>query len=151
MKPTQLYLPRSFRAQIGFIDAIRRAGRLPPDPDLLRLFRELAPGADWAAMQGKAEPYQPPRWLGFWQSFGVYWASDGILKIAAPEPVALVDVFDQVHRTHFIDRAVAPFRGQEGREATCMLLHDAEDGRIFVAPFEQAEATLFRQPRTPFF
>ena len=150
MKLTHLSLPRAFLDRIGFNEAIRKAIRVPTDPGLVQLFQKLAPNYDWARAQATPGVYQPPRWIGYWSSNHVYWASDGVLKLAIPEASAIEDVFAQVRTCHFAQRDELPFVSASTRDPSHLLLHDSELWRVYVAPFEHAEATLVRQARPVF-
>lgn len=150
MKLTHLCLPRTFLDRIGFNEAIRKAIRVPTDPGLVQLFQKLAPNFDWARAQATPGVYQPPRWLGYWSSNRVCWASDGVLKLVVPEPDAIEEVFNEVRHAHFAQRADVPFISATTRDPSHLLLHDSEQWRIYVAPFEHAEATLVRQARPAF-
>lgn len=150
VKLTQLCLPRTFLDRIGFNEAIRRAIRIPTDPGLVQLFQKLAPNFDWAGAQATPGIYQPPRWVGYWSSNGIRWASDGVLKLVIPETQAMDDVFRQVRECHFGDRCDVPFISESAKEPSHLLLHDSELGRLYVASFEQGEAMLVRQQRPAF-
>ena len=150
MKLTQLCLPRAFLDRIGFNEAIRKAIRVPTDPGLVQLFQKLAPNYDWARAQATPGVYQPPRWMGYWSSNHICWASDGVLKLAIPEAAPIEELFQEVKRCHFAGREALPFVSTTVREPSHLLLHDSELWRVYVAPFEHAEATLVRQQRPPF-
>ena len=150
MKLTQLCLPRTFLDRIGFNEAIRKAIRVPTDPGLVQLFQKLAPNFDWARAQSTPGVYQPPRWVGYWKSNQVCWASDGVLKLVIPETGVVEEVFGQVRESHYSAQAVLPFISSTARDPSHLLLHDSELWRVYVAPFEHGEATLVRQQRPSF-
>lgn len=150
VKITQLCVPRAFLDQIGFSEAIRKAIRVPTDPALVQLFQKLAPNFDWSRAQTSPRNYQPPRWMGYWYSHSVYWASDGVLKLAIQDASGLAELFRQIQETHFTGKIDLPFLSESRTEPPHMILHDSEPGRIYVAPFEQAEAVLMRQIRPLF-
>jgi hypothetical protein len=144
---THLCLPRDFLERIQFTQAVRSASELPPDPDLLRLFQEMAPQLDWAKAHENPARYEPPRWMGYWQARDTYWASDGVLKLAVRSPEPMADLFAEVQREHFSGTSALPFVGASLRDPSHMLVHDTEQAQLFVAAFEQAEALLVRQGR----
>ncbi len=147
MKPTAFALPRYFVDQIGFNEAVRRAIRLPTDPGLVEIFQKLAPDLDWASAQATPGNYLAPRWMGYWGAGDTFGASDGVLKLAVPQPGAMAKLFRQVETTHFRGGRLIPFVHLAEADPTHMLLHDTENTRLWVAPFEQAEATLVKQLR----
>lgn len=147
VKLTQISLPRAFLERLGFIQAIQAAIRVPTDPGLLDVFRQLAPNYDWDRARAAPVRYEPPRWIGYWKCGDNVWASEGVLKIMAPQASELLSLFDAVKRTHFADRAQPPFVSMDHRDPTHMLAHDTILEQLYVAAFEQGEALLVRQAR----
>ncbi|PTY05240.1 hypothetical protein DB347_17395 [Opitutaceae bacterium EW11] len=142
------FLPRAFLDEVGFTRTVRLAVQKPSDPELLRIFQQIAPRIDWTRYQPGAESYEPPRWIGYWAAQGVAWASDGVVKVILPNQDFPRTLFREVKDSCFATRPFAPFEGVNDREPGHMLLHDTEQWELHVEPFEHAEATLVNQSRT---
>jgi hypothetical protein len=146
---TELSLTRTFVSRIGFTQAVRDAAKVPADPELLRIFRKIAPKVDWDQAQASTRQYEPPRWLGYWSSAGKCWASDGVLKLMVRRAEPLQEVYDSLSKLHYRGSTALPFVSTSAADPTHMLLHDSELWRLYIASFEQGEATLVKQARVP--
>ena len=147
MHLTHVSRPRLFLEQLCFTQTVRDAARLPADAEWLRIFREIAPGVDWEKAKEQGNPYEPPRWIGYWYSQSRYWVSDGVLRVQAPRPSLLRELFEEVRQLHYAGRLLLPFEGQGTADPSHLILHDTELWRVYVTAFEQGEAALVRQAR----
>lgn len=150
LKLTSLHLPRAFLDQIGFNAAIRKAIRVPTDPQLVQIFQKLAPNFDWARAQACPGVYQPPRWMGYWKTLHALWASDGVVKLQLQDGHRVQALFTEAQACHFRHQVTPPYESTSLADPSHLLLHDTELGRVYVTAFEHGEATLVRQSRPPF-
>jgi len=144
MTRLDIRLPKRFLTEIGFLEAMRNAAKLPLDQDIVMIMKKLVPELDLSKNQTTS--YVPQRWIGYWVEKGVLTVSDGRFKVNVSYNEAWLILVRTIRSLYYINRnGPLPFLTTAAKPSH-LLLHDAEAEDLFIESMEQGEAILVWQP-----
>jgi hypothetical protein len=144
MTRLDIRLPKRFLNEIGFLQTMQNAAKLPLDQEIVMIMKRLVPELDLS--KNTTAPYVPQRWIGYWVERGVLTASDGRFKVTVPYNDAWLILVRTIRSIHYVNRnGPLPFLTTSGKPSH-LLLHDAEAEDLYIESMEQGEAVLVWQP-----
>jgi hypothetical protein len=144
MTRLDIRLPKRFLAEIGFLQTMQDAAKLPLDQDIVIIMKKLVPELDLS--KNITTPYVHQRWIGYWVEKGVLTVSDGRFKVTVSYNEAWLILVRTIRSLYYANRnGPLPFLTTTARPSH-LLLHDAETEDLYIESMEQGEAVLIWQP-----
>jgi hypothetical protein len=144
MTRLDIRLPKRFLTEIGFLEAMQNAAKLPLDQDIVVIMKKLVPELDLS--KNPTTSYVPQRWIGYWVEKGVLTVSDGRFKVNVSYNEAWLILVRTIRSLYYINRnGPLPFLTTSAKPSH-LLLHDAEAEDLYIESMEQGEAILVWQP-----
>ena len=144
MTRLDLRLPKKFLTEIGFLQTMQNAARLPLDQEIVAIMKKLVPELELSKTLSPS--YASQRWTGYWVEKGALTVSDGRCKVTVSYNDAWLILVRTIRSLHYVNRnGPLPFLATSAKPSH-ILLHDAEAEDLYIESMEQGEAVLVWQP-----